>query len=141
MDDRERLIEIINNFFGCDASYFGVHPYDLATHLLENGVTLYNSQRRAEIEALINGQETLQKHIAEKNAEIERLKVELEFKCDNCENIRLSRQEYRTAISQAKAEAIKEFAERLKNLPSVINCEYEWVHSDIDNLAKEMTEQ
>jgi hypothetical protein len=40
MNDREKLIEIINNFFGCDASYFGVHPYDLATHLLENGVAL-----------------------------------------------------------------------------------------------------
>ena len=35
-------------------------------------------------------------------------------------------------------EAIKKFAERLKELPSVTNCEYEWFHLDIDNLVKEM---
>lgn len=37
-----------------------------------------------------------------------------------------------------KAEAIKEFAERLKQLPSVTNCEYEWLYLDIDNLVKEI---
>ena len=39
---REKLIDIINNFFGCDAAYYDVNPFDLATHLIANGVTLDN---------------------------------------------------------------------------------------------------
>lgn len=38
MTEKERLIEIINDFFGCDAAYFDVNPFDLATHLLDSGV-------------------------------------------------------------------------------------------------------
>lgn len=34
----ERLVERINDFFGCDASYFDVNPFDLAMHLLDGGV-------------------------------------------------------------------------------------------------------
>lgn len=52
--------------------------------------------------------------INRKDAEIERLKNDLEFKCDDCENIKLSRKEYRKAVLQAKSEAIKEFAERVE---------------------------
>ena len=75
--------------------------------------------------------------INRQKAEIERLKVDLEFKCDSCENIKLSREEYRRLVLQAKSEAIKEFAEKLKeeNKP--------WLYArieDIDNLVKEMTE-
>ena len=51
------------------------------------------ARQKAEIEALIAGQETLQKYIAEKNAEIERLRDV---------NIRLT-----------KAEAINEYVDRL----------------------------
>lgn len=36
---REKLIDIINAFFGCDAAYFDVNPFDLATHLISHGVT------------------------------------------------------------------------------------------------------
>lgn len=35
----EKMIDIINDFFGCDAAYFDVNPFDLATHLIANGVT------------------------------------------------------------------------------------------------------
>lgn len=35
---RDTLVEIINNFFGCDAAYYDVNPLDLATHLIESGV-------------------------------------------------------------------------------------------------------
>ena len=38
----EKLIDIINSFFGCDAAYYDVNPFDLATHLIANGVTLDN---------------------------------------------------------------------------------------------------
>lgn len=37
---REKLIEIINNFFGVDAAYFGVNPLDFAIHLIANGVEI-----------------------------------------------------------------------------------------------------
>ena len=40
MPMREKLIDIINNFFGCDAAYFSVNPFDLASHLIDNGVTI-----------------------------------------------------------------------------------------------------
>ena len=33
--------------------------------------------------------------INRQKAEIEKLKTDLEFKCDNCENIRLTRKEYK----------------------------------------------
>lgn len=38
-DTREKLIEAINEFFGCDAAYYDVNPFDLATHLIAKGVT------------------------------------------------------------------------------------------------------
>ena len=77
-------------------------------------------------------------------AEIERLNVELEFKCDNCENIRLSRKEYRKAISQAKSEAYREFAKSLEEkaeLGWVINgCQdYAVSLDDINTIYKELT--
>lgn len=74
---------------------------------------------------LINRQkaenEMLKKRISDKKhalfeqqeymAELQRT---LETKCDDCDNIRLSRPEYWKAIKAAKAEAHKEFVERLK---------------------------
>ena len=55
-------------------------------------------------EALIKEQETLQKHLAEKQAEIERL---------HAEGLQLNRI-FMDFVNKQKAEAIKEFAERLK---------------------------
>ena len=40
----EKLIDIINSFFGCDAAYYDVNPFDLATHLIANGVRLEEKQ-------------------------------------------------------------------------------------------------
>ena len=40
MTDFEKLVDIINDFFGCDAAYFNVNPFDLATHLIANGVKI-----------------------------------------------------------------------------------------------------
>ena len=45
MNDVEILIEIINDFFGCDAAYFDVNPFDLAMHLISNGVKIDNQKR------------------------------------------------------------------------------------------------
>lgn len=33
MTDFEKLVDIINDFFGCDAAYFNINPFDLATVL------------------------------------------------------------------------------------------------------------
>jgi hypothetical protein len=35
---------------------------------------------------------------------------------------------------------VKALAERLKEAPSVTNCEYEWLYNDIDTIAKKLTE-
>lgn len=44
MDDNETLVreltEVINDFFGCDAMYFGVDSYALANYLVSHGVRL-----------------------------------------------------------------------------------------------------
>lgn len=36
----EKLVDIINDFFGCDAAYFNVNPFDLAIHLINNGIDI-----------------------------------------------------------------------------------------------------
>ena len=40
MSEIEKLVDIINDFFGCDAAYFDVNPFDLATHMYNAGVRL-----------------------------------------------------------------------------------------------------
>jgi hypothetical protein len=37
MSEIEKLVDIINDFFGCDAAYYDVNPFDLATHLINKG--------------------------------------------------------------------------------------------------------
>lgn len=115
---------------------------------------------QAENEALISAQETLQKQFESKNSVIERLRhankcaiealsgeygILLERK--NAEIERLERENHCFAdigkmYSEVKAEAIKEFAERLKGLLSlnvrVSNEDYLDISIDIDNLVKEM---
>ncbi len=67
---------------------------------------LFNRQQAGK-EALIAGQETLQKALAEKIAEIERLKNE-------CFCIANERDAIKDCLDTAVEEAIEEFAERLK---------------------------
>ena len=40
MTDRDRFADIIDSFFGCDSAYFDIDKYELADHLLANGVIL-----------------------------------------------------------------------------------------------------
>ena len=35
-----KLVEIINDFFGSDASYYGINPYDMTQHLIDNNITI-----------------------------------------------------------------------------------------------------
>ena len=94
------------------------------------------------LNATIAGQETLQKYIAEKNAEIERLieeRTEIENKIDK---IYPRVMELPKAMQTAKSEAIKEFAERLKaeflNDEQIVNMAWVNAINHIDNLVKEM---
>lgn len=40
MTEIVKLVEAINEFFGCDAAYYDVNPFDLATHLIAKGCRL-----------------------------------------------------------------------------------------------------
>ena len=95
--------------------------------LLLNALDLINRQQEM-IDAFIAGQETLQKALAEKIAEIERLQKENNQFAD-----------IGKMYSEIKSEAVKEFAERLKerkkyNTMDSIICTNEM----IDNLVAEM---
>ena len=45
------------------------------------------------------------------------------------------------AYKNGYKDGAKAFAERLKEMPSVMNCEYEWLHTDIDTILTELTER
>ena len=40
MDDREKLVELLSRFYGCDPMYYGVDALAIAQHLIDNGVTV-----------------------------------------------------------------------------------------------------
>ena len=85
-------------------------------------------------EALIAGQETLQKALAEKAAEVERLK-------NDCFCISNERDAIGDCLNEAVEEAIKEFAERLKTEQSFYDGQETRIYlteKDLDNLVKEM---
>lgn len=127
---RECCVKMNGNF--CDECPYNnggmCNDIQMATDILD-----YINRQKAEIEALIAGQETLQKYIAEKNAEIERL-------CSVVDKTDAAYFQKVSEVDRAKAEAIKEFADRLKQYllltqkgqMSVISFE------NIDYLVKEM---
>lgn len=40
MDVREKLVELLAEFYGCDPMYYGVDALDIAQHLIANCVTV-----------------------------------------------------------------------------------------------------
>ena len=40
MDVREKLVELLTEFYGCDPMYYGVDALAIAQHLISNGVTV-----------------------------------------------------------------------------------------------------
>ena len=87
---------------------------------------------KAENEALINGQETLQKYISEKNAEVEKLTKENEQFAD-----------IGKMYSEIKSEAIIEFAERFWiECGKIMGTDIlYWIKEIKNDLVKEMTEK
>lgn len=114
-----------------------------STNMLNDALSLINRQnaeiekKDIEIDILIRKKEALNDEISDSKAEIERLQQKYELsEAEREANVK----GFAETLETVKAEAIKEFAERAKELPSVTNCEYEWFFEDIDNLVKEMTE-
>ena len=113
-----------------------------------DAIDLINRQKEI-IEAAISAQETLQRYIAEKDAEIERFEKENHEKFNKWEILNnRTKQRYAELYEEAKAvvraEAIKEFAERLKEQKYQSS---DWSHGehpfvveedDIDELVQEM---
>ena len=40
MDVREKLVELLTEFYGCDPMYYDVDALAIAQHLIDNGVTV-----------------------------------------------------------------------------------------------------
>jgi hypothetical protein len=100
-------------------------------YAVEESQKIINRQK-AEKEALIAGQETLQKHIAEQKSEIEMLNGYINTNCLDCAGCK----QWKCDCANIRAEAIKEFAERLKGLSEYGNINVSpW---QVDNLVKEM---
>lgn len=108
-----------------DCPYKGIDDC-VKKHTLD-ALDLINRQE-AEKEALIAGQETLQKYLAEKEAEIERLQTE----ADRYKRYYFNH-EYDKLIAEAKSEAIKECTKKLKSIFG------EWIFSyKTEDLFKEL---
>ena len=127
--------------------------WSIAVYKLENALDLITRQQ-AKIEELVGNNDklnielqsmrsaanSLKMHYEEVQAEIERLKTELDFakafRKETDAEFSLMHRKYGNMLKAAKAEAYKEFARRLKcGVPQetgVIRC------SDVDNLVKEM---
>ena len=136
------LEDILKNFDGKVVDFMAI----------SSAIDLIN-RKQAEIEALIAGQETLQKYIAEKNAEIERLEYKVKKWKENYESSQVVVGDFREIINKqakqlktAKSEAIKEFAERLKESKIYVDVSFGYgkeVYTEavtiieIDRLAKE----
>jgi predicted RNase H-like nuclease (RuvC/YqgF family) len=110
--------------------------YELSKYALD----LINRQN-AEKEALIAGQETLQKYIAEQKKEIDRLQNDLAQTEDAYKTVHEMNGAYARKIDFAKAEAIKEFAEKIKQ-DAVWICDDSYIEDAlreyVDNFVKEM---
>ena len=92
----------------CDSKAWSIEIYKL-----ESALDLINCQK-AENEMLKKRISDKKHALFEQQEYTAELQQRLETKCDDCDNIMLSRSEYWKAIKAAKAEAYKEFAEKLK---------------------------
>ena len=119
----EKEIHIANDIGGVYSMMIQIEP-------IKDALDLINRQK-AEIERLTNAYKQCawerDTFLDERNSQIERIRE-------------LTRVVYDKEISEAKAEAIKEFAERLKEQFSENKYILPSVNISVDNLVKEMTE-
>ena len=102
----EEIIKALHEMWDCSYNYEECQQ-------LKNALDLINRQK-AENEMLKKRISDKKHALFEQQEYMAELQRTLETKCDDCDNIRLSRPEYWKAIKAAKAEAHKEFVERLK---------------------------
>lgn len=170
-----------------DDPYYSIHWYDVEEGRMIEGYSSFSlkyvrewleecfevveddiepliNRQKAEIEALINGQETLQKYIAEQKAEIERLKRKLvgyEPSIDSglFSQMLLEQKEKAEAFekkwkAEVKSEAYREFAEKINAEAEKVEIDREgdfveaenkiyytvadWCNATSDNLLKEL---
>lgn len=122
--------------------------------LIANALYLIRRQK-GNIKELANGHKTLQKTIAEKNAEIERLQTENKLLIKNSPSTKYPNcvlvgdalvytktlEDYDKLLHDISAEAIKEFAERLIAVSHPYADTQIVFELQIDNLVKEMMEK
>ena len=149
--------EIIKALECCIEGWCEKCPYgdrdDVVACQQQNGIDALNliNRQKAEKEALIAGQETLQKYIAEQKAEIERLQNELDIRPPASASYLFKKAELDEMLIRAigaeeaykakiKAEAIKEFAERLEGEQLFLSGCVPWydIQNKISWIAKEM---
>lgn len=141
----KKALELLNDMEFSE-KYQGVQEYAEMLLLCKEALVLVKQQQE-EIERL-NKRVSEQKHaLFEQQAYTAKLQDTLETKCDDCNNIRLTRPEYWKAIKQAKAEAYKEFADKVRQVIVLNNThdgylvhdiDYNCLMEDIDDVLKEL---
>ena len=76
---REKLIELITEFYGVDPMYYGVETQPLADHLIANGVTF-----STEIEELKADNERLRNMWAKAVSDLSKEKSKVQMNVDRC---------------------------------------------------------
>ena len=124
--------EIIEILKAIEPTEFEKAPSVIMELELAKGILALIKRQQAEKDALIAGQESLQKHIEKKNAEIRRYKAVIQL---------LERD-----VKDAKAEAVRDMADKLgKKISSQLTCSaleskeaYYFCLNEIDEIKEEM---
>ena len=124
--------EIIEILKAIEPTEFKKAPSVIMELELAKGILALIKRQQAEKDALIAGQESLQKHIEKKNAEIRRYKA----------GIKLLERD----VKEAKAEAVRDMADKLgKRISSQLTCSgpeskeaYYFCLNEIDAIKEEM---
>lgn len=133
LTDQEKLL--VQSAWDC------IQPFEVRDIVAQQQETI--NRKNEQIESLIAGQETLQKSLAEKSAEVEKFKKGNDFKKSQIDGLKILLKR----ADEIKSEAVKEFAERLKEKAFTHERPFE-ANEDkfikfvavesIDNLVKEM---
>ena len=154
MTDNEiiKVLECCGKEYSCEKCALNTwldKKRDCIGAILVNALDLIN-RLQDEKQALINGQETLQKHLTDKQGQIEKFEKIEHFatKTIDTQHAEIERLKHRKTelqirnqeLQHEKSEAIKEFAERLKEKFGIADCIVTVNNNDIDDLVEEMTE-
>lgn len=132
MTDNE-IIKALKCFYGkevsCKDCAYKTNAFACITNVARDAIDLINRQQ-AEIERLKAMNQSKLDTIHDLQTEIESLKIENE-------SLRSAAHSYKLHYNEARAEAVKEFAERLKGKIDVVYS-IKHLQDNIDNLVKEM---